>query len=231
MPPASSSTRRGLFAHLRALFVTTHIVAVVLASFPAPVGGLQRAAWSEPTVARELDQWHQRLQSIGMTDDRDRFEDKLYQIASTWVRGRRMTLRPFKPYYRFLGVDQSWRMFIAPHMHPSRLQVHVRDHPSAPWELLYSQGDPTHTWRRSWLNHTRMRSVLFRYSWPGYQRPYRALARFIGREVARERPDAGQVRLQWMRRRTPTPAQVRSGTEPLPKAVSSYTTDLSGLRP
>jgi len=231
MDDVSANSPPAVWGHLRALFVLVHVMAVVLAAFPAPVGGLQRSAWSEPTVARELDTWHARLASVGLTSDRDSFEDDLYALAATWVRGRRGVLEPFNPYYRYLGVEQSWRMFVAPHKHPSRLQVHVRTDPNSPWEPLYIHGDPHHTWHAAQFEHTRMRSALFRYSWPSFRRGYRALARWVGTEVARERPDAGQVRLQWERRKTPSPDQLRAGKEARSSMVRPYVTDLSGLRP
>lgn len=228
-PPANPRSR--LFVHLRAGLVTVHILAVVLGAFPAPVGGLQRAAWSEPTVARELDTWHGRLQALGLGSDREAFEDDLYALAAGWVRGRKTVLAPFHPYYRYIGVEQSWRMFVAPHKHPSRLQIHVRQDPHSPWEPLYEQGSSTHTWRQEQFTHTRMRSSLFRYSWPGYRRDYQALARWVGREVAEEQPDAGQVRLQWKRQKTPSPSQVRAGQIPEPTIVRPFVVDLSGLQP
>ena len=231
MSSAPHPGKSRLWPHLRAAFVTVHVAAVVLAALPAPVGSLQRSAWSEPTVARELDAWHARARAVGLGYDRDAFEDRLYELARGWVHGRQAVLEPFRPYYRYLGVEQSWRMFVAPHKHPSRLQIHIRPSPDSAWELLYSQGDPDYAWRSAQLEHTRMRSALFRYSWPGYRRSYRALTRWVGREVAAERPDAGQVRLQWLRQKTPTPAQVRTDTRPPPTVVRPYVTDLSGLRP
>ena len=219
----------GAWAHTRAILVTLHVLAVILGAFPAPVGGLQRSAWAEPTVARELDTWHKRLQTVGLADDRAAFEDDLYAVASGWVQGRKAVLAPVLPYYRYLGVEQSWRMFVAPHKHPSRLQIHVRAGATADWEPLYEHGHPEYRWHAEQFRHTRMRSALFRYSWPGYRRNFRALARWVGRQVARERPEASHVRLQWIRRRTPSPEQVRSDRIPKATVIRPYVVDLSKL--
>lgn len=230
MHPAPSSHTSRRFSHIRAILVAAHVAAVVLSAIPAPVGALRRSAWSEPTVAKELDGWHGRLQAVGLAGGRAEFEDDLFEFADGWLKRRARLLRPFIPYYRYLGVQQSWRMFVAPHKHPSRLQVHVRSDTSAEWELLYSHGDAEHDWHVEQLGHTRMRSALFRYAWPGFRSSFRALARWVGTEVARERPDAVQVRLQWLKERTRTPEQVRAGKKRMSKVVGPYTTDLSGLR-
>lgn len=231
MPEAPPDPRSGVRTTLTALFVAAHVLAVVLGAAPAPVGSLNRSAWAEPTVARELDTWFGRLSAVGLTEDRATFEDDLYALAGTWVRARRGVLRPFHPYYRYLGTEQSWRMFVAPHKHPSRLQIHVRTGPKADWELIYLQGDPEHAWRAHQLEHTRMRSALFRYSWPAYRRSYQAFARWVGRQVAAERPDAAQVRLQWARQKTPSAQQIRKGKSTPPTIVRPFVVDLSGLRP
>ncbi|HCH63941.1 MAG TPA: hypothetical protein DFR83_14140 [Deltaproteobacteria bacterium] len=219
------------WAHVRAVLVMLHVTAVVLGAFPAPVGGLQRSSWAEPTVARELDSWHERLAVLGPVGDREVFEDRLYAVASSWVQGRGAILKPFVPYYRYVGTEQSWRMFVAPHKHPSRLQIHIRSDAASDWELLYEHGHPTHHWRADQLRHTRMRSALFRYSWPGYRKNFRALSRWVAREIVRERPETGEVRLQWLRQRTPSPEQVRSGRLPSASVVRPYVVDRSELQP
>ena len=144
---------------------------------------------------------------------------------------RRALLAPFVPYYRYVGAEQNWRMFIAPHKHPSHLQIHVRSGPKSEWEPLYEHGHATLRWRESQLAHTRMRSALFRYSWPSYRRNYRALARWVGRQVAQEQPEAEQVRLQWVRQRSLAPHQVRAGKSPKKSIIQPYVVTLSGLRP
>lgn len=215
------------------MLVALHVAAVVVGAFPAPVGGLNRAAWSEPTVKAELDAWHQRLQGMGLTADRATFEDGLYSLASTWVRGRQQVVKPFRPYYRYVGTEQSWRMFVAPHKHPSRLQVQVRVQgaEAEAWQTIFEQDNSEFDWRANQFLHTRMRSSLFRYSWPGYQRSFKALSTWIGRRVAEERPEVTHVRVQWLRRRTASPAKMRAGELPPEKVVRAQTLELAKLEP
>ena len=181
----------------------------------------------------ELDAWHQRLQGMGLTADRQSFEDGLYKLASTWVRGRQQVVKPLRPYYRYLGTEQSWRMFVAPHKHPSRLQVQIKvdGSQSNDWQTIFEQDNPAFDWRANQLLHTRMRSSLFRYSWPGYQRSFKALSQWIARRVAEERSDVTHVRVQWLRRRTANPANMRAGKLPPEKTVRTQTIQLSKLAP
>ena len=215
------------------MLVALHVVAVVVGAFPAPVGGLDRTAWAEPTVKAELDTWHQRLHGVGLPADRAAFEDGLFALASSWVRGRQQVLKPFMPYYRYLGTEQSWRMFVAPHKHPARLQVQVKVDGAAKeeWETLFEQDRPELDWHAHQLRHTRMRSSLFRYSWPGYRRNFKALSRWVAHRVAEERPDVTHVRLQWLRRRTASPAKMRAGELPPQTVVRPTVVAISELGP
>jgi len=225
----SDNPQRSLWSNVRGVLIALHVAAVVIGAFPAPVGGLDKAAWSEPTVQAELDTWHGLLQGGGLQSDRAEFEADLYRLAGMWVRSRKHVVKPFQPYYRYLGVEQSWRMFVAPHKHPSRLQVQVRSGESDAWETLFEQDNPDYSWRSHQLLHTRMRSCLFRYSWPGYRKNFKALSRWVGREVSQERPDASHVRLQWLRRRTAGPAKMRAGDRPPEKVVRPIVVDLAEL--
>lgn len=227
----TESQPRPWWHHLRGVLVLLHIIAVVSAAAPAPVGGLQRVAWATPVVQAELDAWHTRLDKTGLVGDRQSFEDRLYDLARRWVKARRAALEPFQPYYRMAGTDQSWRMFVAPHTHPARLHIEVKTTENGPWEVIYEQGSATATWHAHQLRYSRVRPVLFRYAWPRYRGHYRALVRWAAREVARERPDATELRAYWARQKTPSAAQVRRGIEPPTKQQSVVTIDLSELTP
>jgi len=220
---------RTTWTTLRAVLVALHVAAVVIGAFPAPVGGLSKASWSEPTVQAEFDTWHARLQGLGLSADRAEFEDGLFKLAGGWVRARNTVVKPFHPYYRYLGTEQSWRMFVAPHKHPSRLQIQVRDGESGEWDTIFEQDNPELDWRAHQLLQSRTRSCLFRYSWPGYRRNFRALGRWVARQVAEERDDVSHVRVQWLRRRTPGPAKMRAGELPPEKVVRPYVVNLSEL--
>jgi hypothetical protein len=201
-----------LWAQLRAAFVTFHVLAVVGGSIPAPVGGLHRSSWSDPTVAAELEGWRSRLGAIGLQLDRKTYEDGLFTFARGLLRARAVALAPFQPYYRYVGVEQGWRMFVAPQTHPARLEIEVQE--GGAWRSVYLQLDPERRWRADQLESGRFRSALFRYAWKHYRRQHRQLARWIARQAEADFPQAAAVRVRWVRGRTPSPAEARAGTRP-----------------
>ena len=90
--------------HLLGLFVLYHLGAVLSGSMPSAVGGLSRKTWKNPSVVAELDAWHQTLTGVGLTADRDSFEDGLFWIAVRTVRFRKTLMVPFQLYYTTMGT-------------------------------------------------------------------------------------------------------------------------------
>ena len=198
-PPSPPWVRHG-----RAAFVALHLLAIGLAAIPAPVGGMNRSAWKAPTVQGELHAWADRL---GM--DHDAFEERLWGIAVAVMDVRGIVLRPFVQYYHRLGTQQSWRMFVAPHTHPSRLHIDIEE--DGEWFNVYEQTTPGEHYLEDQLESDRFRSALFRYAWPAYKRPYQHLARWVAAHAQRDFPDATRVRLRWHRQTTPSAAERRAG--------------------
>lgn len=192
---------------VRAALIALHLVAITLMALPAPVGGMNRKAWAEPTVQAELDAWAARL---GV--DRDTFEDQLWDVASAVMTVRTAALKPFRPYYRLCGTHQSWRMFVAPHVYPSRLQVRVRT--GKDWQTVYEVRSAEHAWHREQLDTDRMRSAVFRYGWTTYEPTYRQFAKWLADQALADFPDADEVQVRFVKARTPTPEQARAGEEP-----------------
>ena len=188
----------------RAVFVALHLVAIGLAAIPAPVGGMNRAAWKAPTVQGELHAWADR---IGM--DHEAFEDGLWELAVDVMALRSVVLRPFRLYYHRLGTQQSWRMFVAPHTHPSRLHIDIEE--DGEWFNVYEQTTAGEHYLEDELEGDRFRSALFRYAWPAYKRPYRHFARWVARHAEKDFPEATRVRLRWHRRTTPSASDLRAG--------------------
>ena len=116
---------RAWWPHLRAALVVAHLTAITLMAMPAPVGGLDRRTWKDPTVQAEFAVWRARLGALGVERTPKAFEDDLFRVAKGLVDVRDEVLAPFQPYYRWCGTWQSWRMFVAPHTHPSRMRVEV----------------------------------------------------------------------------------------------------------
>jgi hypothetical protein len=70
---------------------------------------------------------------------------------------------------------------------------------------------------RSWFDQDRMRSAVFRYGWPHYGPSRNDFADWVALHAARDFPEARQVRVSFVKYRSPSPAEVRAGIEPVEK--------------
>lgn len=203
---------RSWWPHLRTALILLHLFAITVLAFPAPGSGLNRSAWNDPTVQEELGAWQDRLEGVGLHfDSAEDFQDWLYGFARGYQDGLNAVMKPFRPYYRYAGTQQSWRMFVAPHRHPAILHVDLRE--GGEWRTVYLENSPTFTWHAAQLDHDRTRSALFRYAWSNYRRHYNAFTGWLAVELAREFPDAEQARFRYWKYRTLTPEQARAGEE------------------
>lgn len=196
----------------RALFVALHLFAVSFMALPSPGSGLNRAAWSEPTVQGEFQSWTQILGMVGIELTVPELEEHLWTLGHGYESVREWVLWPFMPYYRHLGTFQSWRMFVAPHRYPGRLQIRV--HEDEQWRVVYEARSDEHTWHRAWFDHDRMRASVFRYSWKHYRNSRRRFTDWVARQAAHDFPEADRVEVSWMRYRTPSPQEVTRGASP-----------------
>ncbi len=215
-------------AHLRGLLVALHVLAVTLAALPSPEGGMNRGAWTDPTVQAEFAAWRGRLAALGIELSAEELEDRLWTLAQGWMAARKASLAPFAPYYRHMGTAQPWRMFVAPHTHPSRLHIELLE--GEEWRTLYIARDPRHRWKAELLDHDRMRSALFRYAWPGYRRSWEELGRWLADRAAEEFPAGARLRLFFTRARTPSPEEARRGVRPAQSTSQALQFDLGGRR-
>jgi hypothetical protein len=195
--------------HARAALIALHLVAITLVALPAPVGATNRATWKEPTVQAELAVWRGRFAALGLDLEPAAFEDALHAWAVDLLEVRTAVLTPFLPYYRYAGTSQSWRMFVAPHTHPARLEVAVER--GGAWTTVFRERDPAAAWERRVFSQDRVRSLIFRLSWANYRTEYVAFADWVGRRAAQDFPDATKVRVRFMKRATPSAADVRAG--------------------
>jgi hypothetical protein len=209
VPPKAGA--RAAWPHARAGLLAVHVLAVVLAAVPAPEGAMARTAWRDPTVQGEFDTWFGHLRSLGYGGTRLQFEDSLWGFAVAYTQTRDAILAPFEPYYDYAGTTQSWRMFVAPHRFPGRLHIEVRR--NRVWQTVYVERSPDATWLGRILDHDRMRSAIFRYSWPQYQKTYKDFCQWIATQAERDFPDADRVRIRYFKYRTRSPAEVRAGAE------------------
>jgi hypothetical protein len=194
---------------IRAVLLLLHVVAVTLAALPAPEGGMSKVAWKDPTVQGEFDAWFTRITSLGYAGSRQDFESALWSFAVGYSRVRGKVLAPFRPYYDYAGTDQGWRMFVAPHRFPARLTIDIGR--KGAWETVYVERSPTATWLASVFDQDRIRSALFRYSWPQYGRAYAQLCEWIQARASNDFPDADTVRVRYWKYRTRSPQEVLAG--------------------
>jgi hypothetical protein len=212
----------------RAAFVALHLFAVTYMAMPSAGSGLTRSAWADPTVQNEFASWTERLNGWGIAIAQDDLEDRLWAIASGYEDVRLAILSPFEPYFEYCGTWQSWRMFVAPHRYPGRLEIDV-DHGRG-WEPLYVARSNEHDWHRTQLDHDRSRAAIFRYSWKHYRTHRRHFTDWVATQVMAEDPEAQKVRVSWMRYRTPSAADVLAGKKPKEKRDLSNVRDLRTLR-
>lgn len=219
---------RDLGVFTLAIAVALHLLAISLQAFPAPGGGMRKAAWKNPTVQGEFAAWTTRLNGLGVEVTQPELEEWLWTFAVEFMSVRGQVLAPFQPYYRYAGTGQSWRMFSAPHRHPSKLQISVRV--DSEWRLVYESRSVEHDYLGTLLDHDRMRSIVFRYAWSSYRSSYKRFAKWVARRAARDFPEASDVRLEFVRYRTPSPEEVRSGDIPKGKTHSRQQFSLAALR-
>ncbi len=199
-----SPDRLSWLAHARALFVTFHLVAISLLALPAPEGAMNREHWRDPTVQAELAAW---ATVLGV--EPDRLEEHLWRLALGYEDWRDRVLAPFALYYDWCHTVQSWRMFVAPHRHPTRLQIAL--HERGQWRTLFVERDRAHAWRARQLGSYRFRSVIFRLGWSSYETDRHHFADWVARQAALDFPDADRVRVELVRFRTLSPQEVRAG--------------------
>lgn len=202
----------GRWAHLRAVLIATHLVAITLMALPNPGSGLQRSAWKDATVQQEFGVWRGRLAALGWELEPAEFEQFLWSNAMAFHKGRKAVIAPFDWYYRYCGTWQSWRMFVAPHRYPARLEIAI-DRGDGTWDAIYQARSPTLNWNREQLDHERLRAAVFRYGWPAYKRTWTQFAIWNAGKIFEDYPEAQAVRLRFFKYRSPSPAEVRAGDE------------------
>lgn len=201
-----------MWPQVRAALVAIHLVIITALALPAPEGGLNRNAWKDPTVQGELQAWAETLNSWGIEVTPPELEEQLWRAANTYMTARGTVLSPVLPYCEYCGTDQGWRMFVAPHRHPTTLHIEIAE--NGEWRPVYIERDPTHDWRGRQLDSYRFRSVVFRLGWPGYEGEFDRLAHWVARQAATDFPGAERIRVRLVRSRTRSPEEVRSGVNP-----------------
>jgi hypothetical protein len=220
--------RELLIATAIALLLAYHLTAVTLRALPSPEPALDRSAWNDPSVRRELDAWAKRLSALGIQGTGLELAERGAQLAEHYIALRNQALIPFNAYYAYCGTLQAWSMFQAPHRHPARLRIDLQR--GGTWQPIFRERDPRYPWMGERLADTRFRSVLFRLGWPYFRGEYSRFADWVAVEAARDFPDAISVRVLFERAETPTPAQVKAGVRDAPVDDPPLERDLRVLR-
>lgn len=192
---------------MRAVLVTLHVTALFLSSVPSPEGGMNRKNWKEATVQAEFTLWAARF---SMTPAE--FETQAWAFASAYQGGLDVLLGPVRVWEGWLGTEQSWKMFVAPHRFPARLQIQGRV--GADWETVFEERSETARWQAGAFGSERLRSAIFRWSWPGYSKSWHVACEAIAARLLAERPELDAARCRFHRARSPSPEQVLGGEIP-----------------
>lgn len=187
-------------------FVVFHALAIFVSSLPTPGQGLNRKNWDDPTVQGEFATWANLL---GV--ETSALQDEIFGIAKAVQGGRDTLMLPFRTYLHHTGSAQSWKMFVAAHRFPTRLQIQVQ-HPDSRWETVFYERDPTATWRAGRFNNERLRASVFAWGWPSAKKRWASACATFASELFVERDQIVNVRCRFLKRRSPTPQEAQSGT-------------------
>lgn len=196
---------------IRAVLIGYHVIAVLVLGFPAPAGVMNKSAWKEPSVQNEMRIWTQRANSVGFSWTQEEFEQLLWDFSKSFLKIRKVVLKPFVPYAEYLGTRQDWRMFSAPHRYPSRIEMHVRI--DGDWKPIFISRSDEADWNRRLFDHHRIRRLNFLHAWRKYRRRYKTFTRYVARKAAVDFPEADKLRIRFYKFRTPTPEERRAGHE------------------
>jgi hypothetical protein len=202
------------WSRVRAVAIALHIVAVLVAALPPTSDLLDRSAWKSPSVQDEFAAWADRLSLFGGTWTSAALEDRLWTVVQGYATVLTVVQAPVRPYQQHLGVRQGWQMFAAADRHPAVLTIDVeRD---GRWETVFVERSATHDWRRAFFEADRVRTIVYRFSWPHLRRhrAWKAFGDHLVPWLAADHPDATRARLRYRRARTPTPAEVLAGRQP-----------------
>jgi hypothetical protein len=222
-------TERTHWEHTRGVLLLLHILAVLLMALPAPQGAMRRDAWEDPTVTAEFEAWSERLSHMGYETTSEDLKTELFALANDFTEVRKKVLAPVQPYARYLGTQQSWRMFVAPHRFPTRLHVELK-RTGEEWQTISIYQDPVYDWKAELFEQDRFRSALFRYGWRSYGGARKLFNQWLAREAAVEFPDATHIRTRWYKYQTPSPEMVKAGEEFEGKFILSQTLQLAPYR-
>jgi hypothetical protein len=222
-------TVRRIGRQLLVALAAVHVFAITLAALPSPSGGLRRADWAQPTVQGEFDAWAGRLSAVGLSITSEALQDHLFDFAVAYGTAHDQALEPFRTYFQLCGTTQSWKMFIAPHRYPAKLQIIVVD--GGERRVVFEERHREARWMERQLSHDRFRSAIFRYGWgTKYPDAWKGFTEWIGRRAEADFPAATKVEVRFLSYRTPSPEEVRAGVVPDTRVSRRRVIQLGSLR-
>lgn len=201
-----------------AMFVPLHILAVLLQASPAPMY-TERREWKHPQIQAEFARWGEHLHTSPET-----IEDAAWAVSDRYLRVRNPIQEVFAPYYRLCGTSQGWRMFVAPDLEPTRIEIEVYE--NGEWRCVYRELDAGYRWQAGVLEHWRLRVGLFNTTWSRNWGELRSLAEWLATRAAADFPGATQLRVRLHHWRLLPARDVRAGKTPDVKLLHTEAVNL-----
>lgn len=204
---------------LRALFVLFHLLAILLLSVPAPVGGMNEAAFKHPATQESFQSYAQALQGVGLDIHSEELEAASWSLGTRYMKARETAVAPFVPYLEAVGARQGWRMFHSVNRAPAWLVVEIHAGPtlsSGEWQRVYESRSNTATWRRRQLDQERSRALMNSWSWLSSKKSYLQFGAWLAQGAAEDFPQAMWMRTTMEKRVIPGPEKLRLEGLPTP---------------
>lgn len=199
--------------HIIAAFVLWHGSAMLASALPSPGAGLNRSYWSDPTVQAEFGTW------AGMLGvESDALQDDVFALAQRVQAAVDGVRAPFKPWLDLTHTRQSWKMFVAPHRYPTRLQLRVAG-AGGQWRVVYEEDRPGAGWMAARFRNERVRASVFAWGWPAARTKWRSACAGFARDLFGEVPDVERVQCRFAKITSPSAAEVLAGEAPAEKWV------------
>lgn len=230
--PVSGPGRFGrVWPQIRAALIFLHLAAMLVMCLPAPYNMASKRSWQTPQAQAEAATWAKNLRSVGISTTAEELTEGMHSFTRGYLRLHGRLNQPFRPYQKLANMRQGWSMFSHPQTHPGWLHIDIRSDirpRGQSYRPIYIQHSEQHTWRRDQFEHNRVRKLLGRIARRPKGHPaYKALTRWIARQVARDFPDATHVRVRHFRRRTLKPG---SGEAPKGRFVEPLVLPLDPYR-
>lgn len=193
-------------AHLRAVLVLAHLLAITVAACPAP-RGLRRADLSSAELSPVVQVFAALSAPLVPLGLPAAGEARVWALSQSMLSARGALLRPLQPYFQLAGCEQGWAMFGTLNHRPGRLEIwgSTAAEGEGAWEPLYIAADPDHDWNARVFRQERMRAWVNPLSWRRSRDRLARLADWVAAEVAASPAHADLVRVRVQMRTMPLP--------------------------